>query len=100
MAKNGNLSPDEYLRSVSKIFEGKTYERNPMFLKNLLLLLYRRLVRKERQIWTIRQPEDEFDVKRTYEYDYEEQSIFVFEEILKMKENLLELEQERAPIFS
>lgn len=100
MAKNGNLSPDEYLRSVSKIFDGKTYERNPMFLKNLLLLFYRRLVRKERQIWTLKRSKDEFDVKKTYSYDYEEQSIFVFEEILKMKENLLELEQERSPIFS
>lgn len=100
MAKNGNLSPEEYLRSVSKIFDGKTMERNPMFLKNLLLLFYRRLIRKERQIWTLRKSEDEFDVKKTYAYDYEEQSIFVFEEILKMKENLLELEQERTPIFS
>ena len=71
-----------------------------MFLKNLLLLFYRRLIRKERQIWTLRKSEDEFDVKKTYAYDYEEQRIFVFEEILKMKENLLELEQERTPIFS
>ena len=71
-----------------------------MFLKNLLLLFYRRLVRKERQIWTLKRSKDEFDVKKTYSYDYEEQSIFVFEEILKMKENLLELEQERSPIFS
>ena len=71
-----------------------------MFLKNLLTLFYKRLVRKERQIWTLRKSEDEFDVKKTYAYDYEEQSIFVFEEILKMKENLLELEQERSPFFS
>jgi superfamily I DNA/RNA helicase len=71
-----------------------------MFLKNLLTLFYKRLVRKERQIWTLRKSEDEFDVKTTYAYDYEEQSIFVFEEILKMKENLLELEQERSPFFS
>lgn len=99
-AKNGNLSPEEYLRSVSKIFDGKTMERNPMFLKNLLLLYYKKLVRKERQIWTLRKSQDEFDVKKTYAYDYEEQSIFVFEEILKMKENLLELEQERSPFFS
>ena len=100
MAKIGNLSPDEYLRSVSKIFDGKTMERNPMFLKNLLLLYYKKLVRKERQIWTLRKSQDEFDVKKTYAYDYEEQSIFVFEEILKMKENLLKLEQERSPFFS
>lgn len=97
MARNGNLKPEEYLRSVGTIFSGPTMERNPEYLTNLLSLYYKRLVRKPRQIWVPKIDETTGRYLKANHYNPEDGSIGSFEEILLMKENLLELQEEYTP---
>ncbi|MCR5545186.1 MAG: hypothetical protein K6F30_01765 [Lachnospiraceae bacterium] len=97
MAKNGNLSPEEYFKSVSSIFQGGTLERSPEELKNLLILYYKRLVRKPRGIWVPKIDEVTGKYLKANHYNAEDGSIGVFEEILNMKEDILELKEEYTP---
>ncbi len=99
MAKNGNLLPDEFLKSVLNIFEGGTLERSPEYLKDILILYYKRLVRKSRQIWVPKIDEGTGKYLKANHYNAEDGSIGVFKEILNMKENILELEEEPTPRF-
>lgn len=100
MARSGNLKPEEYLRSVLKIFSGPTMDRSPEYLENLLILYYKRLVRKPRRIWVPKFDEDSDKYLKANHYSQEDGSIGSFEEILYMKENLLELQEEIPPRFS
>ena len=100
MAKNGNLTPEEYLRSVTNIFQGRAMERSPEYLQAILLLYYRRLVRKNRQIFVPKFDGDGDHYLKANQYSPSEENVKVFEEILYMKEDLLELEQEVSSRYS
>ena len=100
MARSGNLRPEEYLRSLSSIFKGGPMERNPEYLKNILTLYYKKLVRKPKQIWVPEFDDENGRYKKANHHDDEDSSVKVFKEILNMKEDLLELQEEKASRFS